>query len=179
MKSALLVIDVQQALCKGRYAAFEADRVIERINTVARKARAARIPVVFVQHESADDLLQYGSDGWKLAEGLDSLASDLYVRKKATDSFHQTELHPLLEKLGVTHLTICGMQSEFCVDTTTRRALALGFPVVLVSDGHSTIDNEVLSAEQIIKHHNCTLVNVASFGPPIRAVAASEITFEA
>ena len=69
------------------------------------------------------------------------------------------------------------MQSEYCDDTTTRRALALGYPVVLVSDGHSTLDNDVLPAELIIKHHNSTLVNVTSFGPQLRTIAASEISF--
>jgi hypothetical protein len=30
-------------------------------------------------------------------------------------------------------------------------------PVTLVSDGHSTLDNGVLTAPQIIAHHNRTL----------------------
>jgi len=153
--------------------------VIDRINSVAKNARAAKVPVIFIQHESEDELLAYGADGWRLAKGLDALPSDLYLRKKATDSFHQTDLHSLLQSLGVTQLTICGMQSEFCVDVTTRRALALGYPVVLVSDGHSTMDNDVLSAELISKHHNSTLVNVTSFGPRVRAIATNEISFEA
>lgn len=62
-------------------------------------------------------------------------------------------------------LVVCGFQSEFCVDTTTRRALALGYPVTLVADGHSTTDNGVLSAAQISAHHNATLTNIVSFGP--------------
>lgn len=73
---------------------------------------------------------------------------------------------------------ICGLQSEFCVDTTTRRALALGYPVTLVSDGHSTMDNGVLSAAQISAHHNETLVNITSFGPRVRAMPASDVRFE-
>ena len=35
MTTALLIIDVQQALCSGEYEAFEAQRVIERINLVS------------------------------------------------------------------------------------------------------------------------------------------------
>jgi len=179
MKSALLVIDVQRALCKGEYGAVDADRVIERINTVAAKARAAAVPVVFIQHETEDGVLRHGTDGWKLVEGLEALATDIRLRKKATDSFHQTELHALLQDLRVTRLVICGLQSEFCVDTTTRRALALGYPVVLVADGHSTMDSPVLTADQISRHHNHTLANISSFGPRVRAIDASEVTFEA
>lgn len=44
MKTAVIVIDVQRALCEGEYAAFESERVIARINEVTAKARAAGIP---------------------------------------------------------------------------------------------------------------------------------------
>lgn len=38
MTTALLVIDVQNDLCSGTYAAFESARVIERINQASAKA---------------------------------------------------------------------------------------------------------------------------------------------
>ncbi|HSN67823.1 MAG TPA: cysteine hydrolase, partial [Thermoanaerobaculia bacterium] len=63
--------------------------------------------------------------------------------------------------------------------TTTRRALALGYPVTLVADGHTTIDNGVLKAAQITAHHNETLSNITSFGPRATAVPASEVRWEA
>jgi hypothetical protein len=62
------------------------------------------------------------------------------------------------------------------VDTTTRRALALGYPVTLVSDAHTTLDNGTLTAAQISAHHNETLANIASFGPRAVAVPAAEVT---
>lgn len=179
MTTALLIIDVQQALCSGEYEAFESKRVIDRINLVSRKARTAGAPVIVIQHESQGGPLDYGTDGWKLAEGLEALPTDKYIRKQATDSFHQTELQPVLQAQGVKSLVICGLQSEFCVDTTTRRALALGYPVVLVADGHTTMDNSVLSAAQISAHHNETLANITSFGPRVKAVPASEVDIEA
>jgi nicotinamidase-related amidase len=52
MKSALLVIDVQRGLCEGEHSAFESSKVIDRINIVSAKARAAGVPVVFIQHEA-------------------------------------------------------------------------------------------------------------------------------
>lgn len=52
------------------------------------------------------------------------------------------------------------MPTEFCVDTTCRRALSLGFDVTLVSDADTTKD-ALLPAEQIIKHHNSILPAVA------------------
>ena len=175
MPTALLIIDVQHALCHGEYAGFEADRVIARINLVSQRVREAGGLVVVIQHESASGALVYDSEGWRLARGLLTEPKDVFVRKQATDSFHQTALHALLQEHGVNHLIIGGLQSEFCVDTTTRRALALGYPVTLVADGHTTLDNGTLKAAQISAHHNETLANISSFGPRAVAVPAAEV----
>ena len=178
MSIALLIIDVQQVLCTGRYAAFDVERVIERINAVSRKARASGALVVVIQHETEGGEMDHGTDAWKLSPELQTASSDVFLRKKATDSFHQTELHAVLKARSVTRLVVCGLQTEFCVDTTTRRALALGYPVALVSDGHSTLDNGVLSAAQITAHHNVTLANIESFGPRVIPIPAAEVRFE-
>ncbi|NHQ86673.1 cysteine hydrolase [Iodobacter sp. HSC-16F04] len=177
MKNALLIIDVQEALCSGEYAAFEAAQVISRINSVAQLARQNKVPVIYIQHEANDGLLEYGTDGWQLAAGLQTRPDDLFIRKTASDSFHNTNLHSLLKELGTEQLIICGLQSEFCIDTTVRCALALGYPVTLIADGHSTMDNDVLSAAQISAHHNVTLSNLSSFGPRAKAILAEQIKF--
>jgi len=50
---------------------------------------------------------------------------------------------------------------------------------VLVADGHSTLNNSVLSAAQISAHHNETLANITSFGPRAKAIPASEVNVDA
>ena len=174
--TALLIIDVQQALCFGEVPAYAVKDVIANLNAVAARVRAAKQLVVLIQHESATGVLARDTAGWQFAEGLDVQPTDFVVAKRATDSFHQTELLELLQQHGVKQLIIGGLQSEFCVDTTTRRALALGFPFQLIADGHTTVDNSVLSAAQIRRHHNETLANIGSFGPRARAVLAAEIS---
>ncbi len=172
-QSALLIIDVQRALCEGQYEVFEAQRVIERINALTATARSANVLVVFIQHEAEDGPLQHGSDGWRLAAGIIRDRSDVLLRKTTPDSFLRTGLERLLKANTVNRLIICGLQTEYCVDTTTRRALALGYPVVLVSDAHSTLSNEHLSAAQIIAHHNVTLSSISSFGPRVQLMTTS------
>ena len=179
MATALLTIDVQQALCSGVGEVFEVARAIENINLAAAKARAARVLVVLIQQETDEGAFVYGSLGWELADGLGVEPSDISVRKRAPGSFHRTELKELLDQHNIDQLVICGLHSDFCVDTTTRRALALGYPVVLVADGHSTVDNCVLSALQISAHHNETLANITSFGPRVTLVPARELQIEA
>ncbi len=99
------------------------------------------------------------------------------IGKTTPDSFLRTELQQTLEKLGATELVVCGMHSEFCVDTTARRALALGYPVVLVSDAHTSAGNAAIPAPQVIAHHNATLTNISSFGPRVRAVPHAQVEF--
>ena len=178
MTHALLVIDVQHILCNGDEAAFDIARVIERINAVAARARAAGMPVFLIQHEDHGPM-QHGSEGWQLDARLTAQPDDIRIRKTATDSFHHTELQALLRARNVERLVVCGLQSEFCVDSTVRRALALGYPVVLVSDAHSTIDNGVLKASQISAHHTITLSHVDSFGPRVTPLPAAEVRFDA
>lgn len=179
MPFALLIVDVQRALTEGPQACHDSDPVIARINAVAARARAAGAPVVFIQHETATGAFVHGSPTWQLAPCLHTAASDLFVRKTTPDAFERTALKSLLDQRGVTALAICGMQSEFCVDTTTRRAAALGYPVLLVADAHTTTDKPHLAAPAISAHHNRTLSAITSFGPRIEAVAAAELVFAA
>lgn len=178
MKTALLIIDVQQGLCEGEHQAFESQAVIGRINRVSAKARAADAVVIFIQHEGKAGYLEFGTDDWQLAHGLQVEPTDLRLRKTTPDSFHRTELEDVLKRHAVTHLVICGMHTEFCVDTTTRRALALAYPVVLVEDGHTTESNAHLTAAQIIQHHNATLTNISSFGPRAQTVTSEDFRIE-
>lgn len=177
MTQAVLVIDVQQGLCEGDEAAYDCPGTIERINAVTRKARAARVPVIFIQHESTSGYLERGTSAWQLANGLDVQPTDRRISKTTPDAFLRTSLEETLRSLGVNELVICGMHTEFCVDTTTRRALALGYAVVLVSDAHTSAGNAAIDAPQVIAHHNATLTNITSFGPRARTLSHAEVGF--
>jgi nicotinamidase-related amidase len=175
MAAALLVIDVQRGLFQPPPA--DAAVVIERINVLAERARAAATPVVFVQHECEDTTLQHGSDGWALEPGLQIRDGDRFVRKTTPDSFLRTDLQAQLQELGVDRVLISGYATEFCVDTTVRSAAALGYAVILVADAHTTHDKAHADAAKIRAHHNATLPMITSFGPVIRAEPAAAIDF--
>ena len=134
--------------------------------------------MLFIQHEEADGPLQINTFGWQLCERLDVRPEDVRIRKTACDSFYRTELQAQLQSRGIGKVIVCGLQSEFCIDSTVRGALAHGYPVVLVSDAHSTLDNGVLSAAQISTHHNVTLSNLGSFGPSVTITPAAAVRVE-
>ncbi len=175
MKTALLVIDVQRGLFAQTPAPFEADAVVDRINNLATCARQAGAPVVFIQHERAT--LAFQSEGWQLVDTLVVETGDVLIRKTTPDSFQRTELGETLADLGIERVVICGFASEFCVDTTTRRAAALGYEVTLAADAHTTQDKPHMDAATIRAHENATLPAIVSFGPAIRAIASADIVF--
>jgi nicotinamidase-related amidase len=177
MTTALLIIDVQQALCSGEYECFEIARVINTINDLSTRARNAGIPLVLIQHEETDSPFAHDTAGWQLAEGLETLPKDLRVRKTTGDSFYQTNLQKLLPKEDFERLVICGLQTDYCVNATVRQALKLGYDVVLAADAHSTVDNGNLTAEDIIAEHNKDLAHLTGSVARIDVVPAKDIQF--
>lgn len=53
----------------------------------------------------------------------------------------------------------------------------IGLNVEALADGHTTLDNGVLSAAQVTAHHNATLGNMQGFGPRIKAIPAARVRF--
>lgn len=179
MTSALIVIDVQRALFETTPEPADAGAVLARINDLAARARAASVPVIYVQHEAPGGKLAHGEPGWQLDTRLQPADSDARVYKTTPDSFLRTGLADALAQAGATHLVVCGYASEFCVDTTVRRAAALGYPVTLAADAHTTQDKPHAAGAQIRAHHNATLSSISSFGVKIAAVPAADIAFGA
>ena len=177
MKTALVIIDVQQGLFDETPAPVDADAVIARINALSARARASETPVILVQHEVAGTQLGHGSPGWQLDSRLQATPADHRIRKTTPDSFLRTGLDEVLAFSGVEQLVICGYATEFCVDTTTRSAAAHGYAVILAADAHTTQDKPHATATQIRTHHNATLPDISSFGPVIEALPADQIRF--
>jgi nicotinamidase-related amidase len=154
-RTALLVIDAQSGLLEG---AARSAQTISCIRDLVIRARARATPVIYVQHDGdPGGRLEVGSRGWQIHPDLAPEAGDLVIRKRASESFHETALLDELGERRVTTLVVTGLKTEFCVDTTSRRAVTLGFDVLLASDGHTTSDGDVLTAEQIVAHTNDTL----------------------
>jgi len=172
MKKAVIVTDVQNKIFNSSPKPYKADDVIEKINMIIKKARNTGNPVIFLQHE-APQFLEFNSDGWPLHESIGVEPTDYRIRKSTGDAFLGTDLEETLKGLNIRHIIICGYASEFCIDSTTRRAAGLGYNIELISDAHTTHDKQHLSGEQIRNHHNVTL----SMGPTINAISSSDVIF--
>ena len=174
---ALLVIDVQVGIIEG-FHAYRGRDVLEQINKLLAKARASNMPIIYIQHDGEKGHpLEVGSEGWHIHPAIKPHEGDLIVRKRASDSFFETTLQHELEARGTKHLIVTGCMTEYCVDTTARRAASLGYDVTLVSDAHTTIDNNLLTAAQIIAHHNSLLDGFDAGAHAITVKHSDEVTF--
>ena len=124
-------------------------------------------------------LIGFNMLGWALPAVLQTEPGDARLLKTTPDSFLRTGLAERLAGHGVQHLVICGHSTEYCVDTSTRRAAGLGFSVTLVADAHTSHDKPHASGAQIRACHNATLPNLTSFGVVKVAVPSAQIAFAA
>ena len=176
-RAALLIIDVQVGLVKLIPAEIRAG-VISRIETLLSRARASGTPVIYIQHDGPKGHpLETQTQGWEFHPSIKPLDSEPVIRKRESDSFFATTLQQELEKRGITRLIIAGGMTEYCVDTTCRRATSLGYDVTLASDAHLTRDNGVLTAANIIAHHNFVLHDFGAGDRVITAKPTDQIVF--
>ncbi|MEJ4046654.1 cysteine hydrolase family protein [Erwinia sp. SLM-02] len=171
--SALLVIDMQAGLLHAPQPPHQKDELIANTIRLIHAARAAQKPIFFARHTGPEGSpIAVGSRFWQLADELPLEAGDRYFNKTRPNCFLNTPLLAELQQAQVKRLVIAGMKTDYCVDTTCRAAADLGFEVVLVSDAHSTTDNAVLGAAQIVAHHNATLA-----GPFVTLLATDQVSF--
>jgi nicotinamidase-related amidase len=172
---ALLIIDVQVGLVALMPPAVQ-DAVLPRVTTLLARARASKTPIIYIQHDGGPGHpLEPGASGWPIHSQVQPAADDLIIRKRESDSFFETTLRQELESRNITHLVVAGAMTEYCVDTTCRRATSLGYDVTLAGDAHLTRDSAVLSATQIIAHHNLLLDDFGAGGHVIRVQPAAQI----
>ncbi|MGE6508173.1 isochorismatase family protein [Bacillus cereus] len=132
--AALLIIDVQVGSFKEERMLYKGIELLKNIQLLIHKARTVQAPIFYMKFNGkTGSLLECGNPEWAI---------------------HETSLQQELNKRDIEHIVITGVQSEICIDATCRRAYSLGYNVTLVEDGHSTYDTTLLSASQIIKHHN-------------------------
>jgi nicotinamidase-related amidase len=159
--TALLILDAQVNMFDA--ALYDGAALLERLCALTDRAHAARIPVVYVQNSGGTgDPDEPGTAGWALHPTLPIEPADLVIEKRTPDAFAGTSLQQELAARGIRTLVIAGMQTELCIDATCQRATALGYAVTLVADGHSTFDNNGLSAADIIARQNEQLAALAT-----------------
>lgn len=172
MTRALIVIDVQESFrARPLWATISEPKIADQVNRLVRLARQAGDLVVWVLHTApgSGDVFDPALGHVRLMEELERADGEPLIHKTSHNAFTTTNLQQLLTERGINELTVCGIRTEQCVETTTRLASDLGYQVTFVTDATATnpiphrdapagqsvaellADPRTLSAEEIIR----------------------------
>jgi nicotinamidase-related amidase len=155
---ALLVIDVQVGNFTEPDIIYQGKELLSKISRIMKRMRQLKVPIIYIKNNGfKGDPDEPNTPGWEIHPDIAPINGDIILEKSAPDAFYKTPLKSELILMEVSRIMIVGLQTEFCIDTTCRRAFSLGFRVTLIQDAHSTWDSQLLTAQQIINHHNAVL----------------------
>lgn len=138
---ALVVVDVQESFRQlANWPAVSNPGIVDSVNQLVTAARSDGDLVVWVLHTEpgTGNPFDPAEGHVRLIDGLAVAADDPVLQKTSINAFTTTNLHQLLTQRGVRELTVCGIRSEQCCETTTRLASDLGYDVRYVIDATAT-----------------------------------------
>ena len=159
---ALLIIDMISdfAFEGGDMLLQSARPVAERLAALKRRARAAAVPVIYVNDnygkwrsdfkQQVDHVLA-GTPGQPVAELLQPDADDYFVLKPKHSGFYATPLGLLLEYLGAKTLVLTGVRTESCVLFTASDANMREYDLVVPPDGAATFNADHETALRVME----------------------------
>ena len=164
-KTALLVIDMQNAFCaKGALVETpDARDIVPAINLISSKCRSLSIPVIFIRHvtkaQGADiqsqlsffanekregiiHQLTYDHPESALFDTLEVKDEDLIIEKCRFSALIQGSsiLERVLRSMNRDTLIVTGTRTNICCESTVRDAMMLDFKVIVVGDAVAALN---------------------------------------
>lgn len=192
-ETTLLVVDMQNGFCDPQGAMaragvnyFPQNRIVPAVKELVSVCRRAGIRVAWsLQRHYPDDLTRKRhripshltklgvvpclKDTWdsELVAQLkgDVLPEDDVFEKHRSSCFYNTTLEVKLRMRGMTTLIVCGVATNYCVESTIRDAYARDYDIVVVEDCVATLWEDL---------HRATLRNVELFYGTVISLSALE-----
>ena len=145
-KTALVLIDLQNAIIGMDTAPYTAVQVVASSKKLAEAFRAAGAPVVYVSVDLNDFLKLLVDQPYNMGDKpIPAVASeiapsagfqpgDFLVIKRHWGAFAGTDLEQQLKVRGVDTVVLTGISTNAGVESTARQGTGLGFGFVLVED---------------------------------------------
>jgi nicotinamidase-related amidase len=155
--TAIVVIDLQKGITQRTGAPLPTGTVIAnsaRLLAAARRAGAQPILVHVGGSPDGADRLQATADQPMRAGGqmppdwmdlipeLDRQPADIVILKRQWGAFYGTDLELQLRRRGLTTIVLCGIATEFGVESTARDAYERGYELIFAADAMTGMDAE-------------------------------------
>ena len=162
-KTALVLIDLQNAIVGMNPVPHTAAQVVENSKKLAEAFRVHGAPVVYVRvdlndfmklpvdqpHNLGDKPLPAAASEIAPAAGFQP--GDILITKRHWGTFAGTDLEQQLKSRGIDTVVLTGISTNAGVESTARQGTGLGFAFVLVEDACSS---------QNAEHHRFAFENI-------------------
>ncbi len=157
---ALVIIDLQKGISAMQGAPYDSKVVIENASKLAAIFRQNQLPVFLVHVVSSEkDRLNVKSDeqmfsrpvsmpaDWAdFVPELNQADSDVVIVKKQWGAFYGTDLELRLRRQGIKTIVLCGIATNYGVESTARFAYEFGFEQIFAQDAMTSRSKEMHEA---------------------------------
>ena len=142
MSRALVLIDIQNDYFpSGKMELEGANEAAEKADLLLSVFRDSKLEIIHIQHVAPRPdapIFLPDTHGVEIHRLVAHLSGEAHFVKAFPNSFRETGLLEHLRLKQITELTIAGMMTQRCIDTTVRAAFDLGFTIELVHDACAT-----------------------------------------
>lgn len=154
MKTAVLVIDMQEDLFKKERLKKHRKKLVKNINEMIHSCRSKNLPIIWVCTQYADDLSDApvtfqkkniricikDTPGYSILFELDKKSDEEQIIKKNYSAFFGTKLNDRLKELHVNTIIMAGINTHACIRTAAIDAFQLGYEVIVAKDSVDSYD---------------------------------------
>ena len=147
-KSAIVVIDLQRGITAMPTEPYSSDVVIKNTSKILSAVRGKKIPVFLVRVSPSPDFKDFlkpicetsfpvrdFDPSWsEYVPELDVHESDFLITKHQWGAFYGTELDLQLRRRNIDTILLCGIATNFGVESTARFAYEFGYNQIFVED---------------------------------------------
>ena len=154
-KTALVVIDLQKGILSMPTKPYPAHEVIENAAKLVNTFRKNGMPVFLVHAiTTKETMLNVVSDesfsrpsapspDWaEFAPEIAPTPNDIVIAKKQWGAFYGTDLELQLRRRGMDTIVLCGIATDFGVESTARFAYEYGFQQIFAEDAMASRSDE-------------------------------------
>ena len=155
-KTALVVIDLQKGIVSMQTEPQPSKVVIDNTAKILTEVRKNKMPVFLVHVTPSPDLKdalrpisetsyrmsKYDPSWSEFVPELKIQPSDFLITKHQWGAFYGTELDLQLRRRGIDTIILCGISTNFGVESTARFAYEYGFNQIFLSDAMAARSKE-------------------------------------
>ncbi len=156
-QTAIVIIDLQKGITQRQGAPLPTAMVIANSARLLAAARSAGAQPILVHvggspdgadrlHSAADQPMRAGgqmpADWSDLIPEIDRQPGDIVILKRQWGAFYGTDLELQLRRRDLTTIVLCGIATEFGVESTARDAYERGYELFFAADAMTGVHAE-------------------------------------